>query len=144
MARRRVLSERIRFVILIALFSGLLACSGSPGSPPAATTQSDELAALKQQVAVQATRITVLETRAALPQVAAGQGTRIAILETKVAAPQRAAAQATPTTGGATVTPRPTQPTPTVIPAIAGLATEGNTKGSATAKVTITEYTDYL
>jgi hypothetical protein len=35
-------------------------------------------------------------------------------------------------------------PTATVFPAIAGLAVDGNTKGAATAKVTITEYLDYL
>ncbi len=71
---------------------------------------------------------------ASLRQQVAAQGTRISALETRVTLPQQAAAQ--PTT-------KPS-PTPTMVPAVAGLVVDGNTKGPATAKVTITEYLDYL
>ncbi len=70
---------------------------------------------------------------ASLRQQVASQGTRIAALETRVSLPQQAAQP----------TAKP-QPTPTVVPAVTGLVVDGNTKGSATAKVTITEYLDYL
>ena len=74
------------------------------------------------------------EDLASLRQQVSSQGTRIAALETRVALPQQAAAQ--PTT-------RPV-PTATVVPPVAGLVVDGSTKGVATAKVTITEYIDYL
>jgi protein-disulfide isomerase len=70
-----------------------------------------------------------------LRQQVSAQGTRIAALETRVSLPQQAAA-AQPTVKPA--------PTPTVIPSVAGLVVDGNTKGAASAKVTITEYLDYL
>jgi protein-disulfide isomerase len=131
------LSKRILTMLAIGLLSGLVACSDSPGASPAAVSQPDDLAALKQQMAAQATRIAMLETREASSQA------RVVALETKGAALQLAV-QAKPTSGGATVTPKPAQPTPTIIPPVAGLVTEGATKGAATAKVTITEYSDYL
>ena len=62
---------------------------------------------------------------AALRRQVAAQGTRLAALETRVAPPQQAA-------------------TATIVPAVAGLVVDGNTRGPATAKVTITEYLDYL
>ena len=115
MERRRLFSSRLSLVAAAVFLWGLVGCSGGPG--PAATNQSGDLAALQQQVA--------------------GQGTRIAALETKVALPR-------PAVFTATATPRPAPPTPTIVPAVAGLAVGGTTKGVATAKVTITEYLDYL
>jgi protein-disulfide isomerase len=89
---------------------------GLLGCGGAPTGQSGDLTALQKRVAAQETRIAALETRVALPQVASL----------------------------ATATPRPAQPTATVVPAVAGLITEGTAKGVSTAKVTIVEYLDYL
>lgn len=58
----------------------------------------------------------------------AALGTRVALLETQVAP---------------TPTPPPA-PTPTLIPAVAGVVTDGASRGEADAPVTITEYMDYL
>ncbi len=115
---------------MVVSLSGLLACSGVPTTPgPAA-----ELDALRQQVAAQATRIALLEANEAAWQAKA------AALETKEAALQLTA-QARPATGAGTALPRPT---PTIVPAVAGLATDGTAKGAATAPVTIIEYTNHL
>ncbi len=114
-------------VLIAALFSG---CA-SPAAAPTGTGLADELAALQQQAATQAQRIGSLETQAA----ANPQAGRITALETKVAQGLTAAAP--------TATSIP-QPTATIVPAVAGLVTEGNTKGAASAKVTITEYVDYF
>ncbi len=84
------------------------------GGAPGTPAASDDVASLRQQVAAQGTRISALETRVALPQQAAAQPTA-----------------------------KPA-PTPTMVPTVAGLVVDGNTKGPATAKVTITEYIDYL
>ena len=124
MKTRRAHDVRLSLVAVMVLLFTLTACSGSPTLPSAPTNQSSDLAALKQQVAAQETRIAALETRFALPQ--------------PTVAPAR------PATGAATATARPIQPTPTVIPPVAGLVTDGATKGVAGAKVTITEYVDYL
>ena len=124
MKRRGAPDNRLSLVIMIALLVGLSACSGGSAASPAATNPSGDLAALKQQVATQETRIAALETRVALPQ--------------STIAPAR------PATGAPTATAKPVQPTPTVIPPVAGLVTDGATKGAASAKVTITEYVDYL
>ncbi len=141
MARPQRAGRAILRVIVLGLLLSPLACRGSLGPPPA-TGSAGEVATLQQQVAGQATRIAALEVKvAALQPVAAAQGTRIVALETKVAGPQSAAAQAQPTASG----PTPTfAPTPTIVPPVAGLVESGDTKGLATAKVTITEYTDYL
>ncbi len=111
--------------LIVGLISllGMLACSGS-AAPPASTGQSDDVAGLKQEVTTQAQRISALETRVALPQPTASPSQ------------QGAAAPGAPT--------RPPAPTPTVIPAVVGLATDGAAKGVASAKVTLTEYIDYL
>ncbi len=119
-----------------ALLCGLLAGCASPGTPPAAAaSQPADVAALKQQVLAQQTSIAGLqaqaEAQAALGTQVAAQARRVAALETQVVA-------AVPT---ATNTPLPT---PTIVPAVAGLVTSGNTKGAASAKVTITEYVDYF
>ncbi|MDA8219488.1 MAG: hypothetical protein M0Z94_17950 [Dehalococcoidales bacterium] len=115
MERIGKLGRRLTLVMAVALLWGLVGCSASAG--PAAAGQTGDLAALQQQVA--------------------GQGTRIAALETRVATPQPAGV---PTT---VATPR-AQPTATMVPAVSGLPVDGATKGSASAKVTITEYLDYL
>ncbi|MHB1413853.1 MAG: hypothetical protein ACYC1C_01265, partial [Chloroflexota bacterium] len=114
------LGRRLTLVMAVVLLWGLAGCS--TGAGPAAAGQTGDLAALQQQVA--------------------NQGTRIAALETRVAASQPAAGVPKPATAAAT--PRPPQPTPTMVPAVSGLPVDGATKGSATAKVTITEYLDYL
>ncbi len=113
------------------LGAALLAGCASPAAAPVDTGLAGDVAALKQQQAAQAQRISSLETQAA----ADPQAGRIDDLETKVAQGLTAAA---PT---ATAIP---QPTATIVPAVAGLVTEGNSKGSASAKVTITEYVDYF
>jgi len=123
MQRPRLFANRLALFVVLGLLAGQLGCSGGPGDP-AATSQSGDLAALRQQVAAQATRIAALETRAALPQ--------------------PTVAQPKPATGAVTATAKPIQPTPTVLPPVAGLVTDGTTKGVASAKVTITEYVDYL
>jgi hypothetical protein len=143
MLRLRLSANRLALIVALGLLFGLLGCSGGPGDP-AATSQSGDLAALRQQVAAQETRIATLETRVALPQPAVAQATRITILETRVALAQPVVTQPKPTTGAATVAAKPIQPTPTGIPPVTGLTTEGTTKGVASAKVTITEYVDYL
>ncbi len=102
-----------------ALLGGLLGGCGISATPPAAPSPSDDVGPLRQQVASQAARITSLETQVALVQ----------------------AKQATGGSAVATTTP---QPTATIVPAVAGLVTDGTTKGVASAKVTITEYIDYL
>ena len=124
MKTRRAHDVRLSLVAVMVLLLTLTACSGSPTMPSAATTDPGELAKLKQQVAAQETRIAALETRVALPQ--------------STIAPAR------PATGAPNATARPIQPTPTVIPPVAGLVTDSATKGAASAKVTITEYVDYL
>ncbi len=111
--------------------AALLAGCASPAAAPADTGLANDVTALKQQAATQAQRISSLETQAA----ATPQEGRITALETKVAQGLTAAA---PT---ATNVP---QPTATIAPAVAGLVTEGNTKGVASARVTITEYIDYF
>ncbi len=58
----------------------------------------------------------------------AALGTRVALLETQIAP---------------TSTPTPA-PTPTMIPVVAGIVTDGTSRGEADAPVTITEYMDYL
>jgi len=116
------------------------------------------MAALKQQVALQETSVAVLNSLnqqvvaqqttiavlAPLKEQVAVQATRITLLETRVALAQATVAQPRPATGVATVAPITPQPTPTMLPAVAGLVTDGATKGAASAKVTITEYVDYL
>lgn len=124
MKTRRACDVRLPLVVVMALLFTLTACSGSPTLPSAPTNQPSDLAALKQQVAAQETRIAALETR--------------------VAVPQPTVAPARPATGAPTATARPVQPTPTVIPPVADLVTDGATKGAASARVTITEYVDYL
>lgn len=108
------LSRRLLHLGVLAVF--LLGLVGCAATAgPTTPGTGEDLASLRQQVAAQGMRIAALETRVALPQ-------------------QAAAAQ--PTTKPA--------PTPTIVPAVAGLVVDGNTKGAATAKVTITEYIDYL
>ncbi len=114
-------------VVVTALVLGLAACSG--GTDDRATTiQANDLAMLKRQVAA--------------------QGTRIAALETKVVLPPPLAMTPEPATSVPTLVPTlsPSTPRPasTLIPPVAGVVTEGVTKGAANAKVTITEYSDYL
>ncbi len=107
-------SRLLHLGVLLLLLFGLLGCAATVGqSTP--TGNADDVAALRQQVAAQGTRISALETRVSLPQ-------------------QAAAAQ--PTAKPA--------PTATMVPAVTGMVVDGNTKGPATAKVTITEYLDYL
>lgn len=74
----------------------------------------------------------------ALQQRVTAQETRVAALEGKVGAMQTAVAQAAPKPTGTRA------PTPAPLPAVAGLPVSGVTKGAAGAKVTITEYSDYL
>ncbi len=128
----------VGIITTAALFCGLLAGCASPSTPPADTSQTGDVAALKGQVAALQTSVAGLQTRVAgqQPQTAidpqaAAQATRIAALEARVAA-------LVPT---ATNTPLPTA---TIIPAVAGLVIDGNTKGAAGAKVTITEFVDYF
>ncbi len=92
----------------------LVGMIGCAATAGSPTPSADDVAALRQQVAAQGARISALETRVALPQQAAAQPT---------------------------VRPAPTA---TMVPAVTGLVVDGNTKGLATAKVTITEYVDYL
>jgi protein-disulfide isomerase len=74
----------------------------------------------------------------ALQQKVADQEARIAGLEGKVSALQTAVAQAG-------TRPAATRaPTPAPLPAVTDLPVSGTTKGVADAKVTITEYSDYL
>ncbi len=113
----------------------LAACAGPAATPAADTGLAKDVASLQQQAATQAARIAALETQAAANPQAGAQTGRLGALETQVAQVQTAAA------------PVPTEtaePTPTIVPAVAGLVTEGNTKGLASAKVTITEYVDYF
>ena len=113
----------------------LAACAGPTAAPAADTGLAEDIASLQQQAATQAVRIASLETQSALLQQVGPLATRIGALETQVVQGQTAAA------------PLPThtaQPTATMVPAVAGLVTEGNTKGLASAKVTITEYVDYF
>jgi protein-disulfide isomerase len=116
----------------------LAACAG-PAAAPTADAGLAGLArnvdTLNQQVAAQATRIASLEAQAELLQQLEPQATRIGALETQIAVVQTAAVPTATSTA---------QPTPTMIPAVAGLVTDGNTKGPANAKVTITEYVDYF
>ena len=135
MAKLRIKGKWIGVLAVAALLFGLLAGCGSPATPPADTSLADDVASLQQQVAAQATRITGLETQVASNQQVTAQAGRIAALETQVALGLTAAA---PTMAN---TP---QPTATMVPAVAGLVTAGNTKGAASAKVTITEYVDYF
>ncbi len=114
-----------------AVGAALLAGCASPAAAPADSALADEVTSLKQQAATQAQRIDSLETQAA----AGSQAGRITDLETKVAQGLTAAA---PT---ATEIPLPTA---TIVPPVAGLTTEGSTKGAASAKVTIIEYVDYF
>lgn len=92
----------------------LIGLIGCAATAPSTTSTSDDVASLRQQVAAQGTRISALETRVALPQQAVAQPTA-----------------------------KPA-PTATIVPAVAGLVVDANTKGPASAKVTITEYLDYL
>ena len=139
MAKSSITGKWIRWVTTAVVFWGLLAGCASPSTPPAASSQSEDVATLKQQVMAQQTSIAGLQAQAergqqaqaALDQQAAVQATRIAVLETQLVA-------AVPT---ATNTPLPTA---TMLPAVAGLVTAGNTKGAAGARVTITEYVDYF
>ena len=124
MGKSAMTGKWIGWISLTTLLIGLLTGCSSPASSPVAGNQTGGLANLKQQVAA--------------------QGTRISALETRVALPQPTAAQVRPATGVVTATAKPIQPTPTVIPPVAGLVTDGATKGVASAKVTITEYVDYL
>ncbi len=120
MAKPEMTIKRIGLAAVAGLLCGVLAsCGVSPGGPPAATSQSDDVVSLKQQVAA--------------------QGTRIALLETKVALPQQG-----PPTMVVTGLPTSPLPTATIVPAVAGLIADGNTKGLASAKVTIIEYVDFL
>lgn len=78
----------------------------------------------------------------ALQQKVTDQEARIAALEGKVNALQSAVQTAV-----AQSAPKPTAtraPTPAPLPAVTGLAVSGTTKGSPNAKVTITDYSDYL
>ena len=124
MGKSAMTGKWIRWISLTTLLIGLLTGCSSPATSQVAINQTDDLANLRQQVAAQGTRIAALETRAALPQ--------------PTGAPVR------PATGVVTATAKPIQPTPTVIPPVAGLVMEGATKGVASAKVTITEYVDYF
>ena len=119
----------------VAVCAALLVGCASPAATPAESGLADDVAALKQQAATQAGRIASLEAQSALLQQVEPQATRIGALETQVAAVQ---------TAGAPVPTNTAQPTPTIVPAVAGLVTAGNTKGAASAKVTITEYVDYF
>ena len=103
--------------IALGLGFGLLACAG-PSALPTGSGQSDELASLRQQVSAQGTRLAALETRVALAPSAGAQ--------VKAA------------------TPVPAPPTATIVPPVTGLGVDGTTKGAATAKVTITEWIDFL
>ncbi len=120
---------------MVILCAALLAGCAGAATPTADTGLADDLASLKQQVASQATLITGLETQAASGQQAAADAERIAALETQVAQVQTAAVPTATNTA---------QPTATMVPAVAGLVTDGNTKGLASAKVTITEYVDFF
>ncbi len=126
--------RRCRWLGILAaaiIGAALLAGCAGPAAAPADTGLADEVTALKQQAVTQAQRISSLETQAA----AGAQTGRITALETKVA---QGLTAATPT---ATEIPLPTA---TIVPAVAGLKSEGNTKGAPSAKVTITEYVDYF
>ncbi len=111
----RRLARLAIFVVVAALPLLPAACAGSaPGQADAA--------ALAQRLAAQETRTATLQQQ-------------VNALGTAVAQ-QRAAAVGTP---------RPTAlPTPTPVPAVTGLPVSGSSKGLASAKVTITEYSDYL
>ncbi len=118
-------------VLLAVLLAALLAACSAAELPPASPDPSGEVAALRQQVASQAAQIAALETQAASNQPAASQAAQISLLQTQV----------TGLIPPATAIP---QPTPTMIPAVTGLVLDANTKGSPSAKVTITEYVDYF
>ena len=124
MGKSAMTGKWIKWISLTTLLIGLLTGCSNPASSQVTTNPPDDLANLRQQVAAQGTRIAALETRAALPQ--------------------PTVAQVRPATGAVTVTAKPIQPTPTVIPPVAGLVTDGTTKGLASAKVTIIEYVDYF
>ena len=113
MARRSGRIGRLMLLVASLLLVGLVGCA-NVGVPATPASQTDDLAAIRQRVTVQETRIAALETRVALPQPAVAN------------------------------TPKPAAPTATMVPTVAGLAVDGATKGSATAKVTITEYFDFL
>ncbi len=130
-------------ITAVILLCGLLAGCASAGASPASGSQPDEVATLQQQVAVQQTSIAALQAQAALAQVVASQATQIAALQTQVAAAQAIAAAPKQVTSAPTAAV-PSQPTATIIPAVAGLVTDGNTKGAASARVTILEYIDYF
>ncbi|MHB1132332.1 MAG: hypothetical protein ACYC4L_08095 [Chloroflexota bacterium] len=66
---------------------------------------------------------------------------RVAALETRVIA-QQSQIGALQTGGARAATPQP--PTPTPVPPVTGLPVDGASKGATTAKVTLTEYTDFL
>jgi hypothetical protein len=147
MTRRGVRGWWLWGAVVMILLLGLAACSGG-SDDRAATIQADDLARLKQQVAAQNTRIAALEAQGALAPEVAAQATRIAALETQavlppplVITPELATNMPTLVPTLAPSTPRPG---PTTIPTVAGLVMDGATKGAANAKVTITEYSDYL
>ncbi len=109
--------RRLAIAVLAAgALAATAACApaATPGDASAtpASPQPGKLESLSEQVASQATRIAMLETKVGLPV--------------------------------PTYTPTPLPPTPTMVPAVEGLVLEGATKGVATAKVTVTEYADYL
>jgi len=77
MARSGLAGTRIVLVVVTVLLSGLLTSCSNPGTSPAATSQADEMAALKQQVALQETSVAVLNS---LNQQVVAQQTTIAVL----------------------------------------------------------------
>ena len=127
---------------VLAVLLGLIACSGGPPQSP--VDHSGDLAEIQQQVEAQATRLSAFEAQGALAEQVADQGTRIAVLETQVALPPSAPAPAGTATLVPTLAPETPRPLPTNVAPVAGLPTEGTTKGAADAPVTITEYVDYL
>jgi len=116
-ARLKRWTRRYPVAILVGLCALLLGCSGVPEATPTAARITMGPAAPTGTIKTQAT---------SAPTRAASQAT---------------AAQPAPSASESTATPKPT---PTIVPAVAGLVTDGATKGAAGAKVTITEFTNPL
>jgi negative regulator of sigma E activity len=142
MHRRRIRRYGLARLAVLAVLLGLVACSGN--SLQSSTNQSADLAELQQQVDAQATNIAALEDQGTLAEQVSAQARRVAMLETQVALLPSAAKPMSTATLVPTLVPEMPQAVPTLAPAVAGMATEGTTKGAAGAPVIITEYVDYL
>ena len=118
-----------------ALLAALVGGCSEPAAPSQGGPDSTAVAALQQTVVAQQAQLAAQRDQAAAQQVQiAGLRGDVAALQTAVAAPR-----SNPTAG-----PKPAAPAiPTVIPPVAGIPTSDTTKGVASAKVTLTEYSDF-